>query len=138
MHACLTDKRGGKGAIFMEKDRERMGAINKAAETEPATPGTTPQKARKAAATTAETGIINLLTNDNEDNASSETRTSFARGFSRRYLRWKNRYPKKPPKPASFDCLLISIKEGKTLDFDESVYAVFYLSPHLHTTQGIQ
>ena len=62
----------------------------------------------------------------------------YDRGSSRRYLRSKNRYPKKPPKPAVFDYLLISIKEGKTSDFDESVYAVFYLSPHLHATQGIQ
>ena len=49
------------------------------------------------------------------------------------YVR-KTGTPKKTPKPAVFDYLLISIKEGKSLTFDESVYALFYLSPHLHAT----
>ena len=46
LHACLSTKRGGKGAIFMEKDGERRSAMDEAVEAEAAMPATALREAR--------------------------------------------------------------------------------------------
>ena len=40
-----------------------------------------------------------------------------ARGSSRRYLHWKNRYPSKPQKPPILNFLIISVQYPRTWDF---------------------